>query len=102
MSFQEFSRQPFAERDPIAVIVPKSVLYAQLAALAEAAAGDQLESVSPFDVYEGQPIPEDKRSVALRLRFRDPTRALRDDEVDGFMQDVITALAREGYDIRDR
>ncbi len=101
VSFHEFSRQPFAERD-LAVVVPKSVLYAQLGALAEAAAGDHLESVSPFDVYEGKPVPEDRRSVALRLRFRDPKRALRDDEVDAFMQDVITALVREGYDIRDR
>ena len=101
VSFQEFSRQPFAERD-LAVITPKTVPYAQLGALVQTAAGERLSSVSPFDVYEGHPIPEDKRSVALRLRFRDPARALRDDEVDAYMEDVITALAREGYDIRDR
>ncbi len=101
VSFQAFSRQPFAERD-LAVVAPKTVLYAQLAALVSAAAGERLSSVSPFDVYEGQPIPEDKRSIALRLRFRDPARALRDDEVDAYMQDVITVLAREGYDIRGK
>ena len=101
VNFYEFSRQPFAERD-LAVIAPKTVLYAELAALVKAAAGKLLSSVQPFDVYEGQPIPEDKRSVALRLRFRDPVRALGNDEVDARMEDVITALAREGYDIRDR
>lgn len=101
LSFQEFSRQPFAERD-LAVVAPKSVLYAQLEALVEAAAGETLRSVSPFDVYEGKPVPNGYRSVALRLRFRDPVRALDGDEVDAFMEDVITALAGEGYDIRDR
>ncbi len=101
VSFQEFSRQPFAERD-LAVVAPKSVLYAQLEALVEAAAGETLRSVSPFDVYEGKPVPDGYRSVALRLRFRDPVRALDGDEVDAFMEDVITALAGEGYDIRDR
>ena len=101
VNFHEFSRQPFAERD-LAVITPKTVLYAELAALVKAAAGSLLSSVQPFDVYEGKPVPEDKRSVALRLRFRDPLRALEGDEVDARMEDVITALAQEGYDIRDR
>jgi phenylalanyl-tRNA synthetase beta chain len=101
VGFQEFSRQPFAERD-LAVVAPAGVSYAQLAALAQRAAGDKLVSVAPFDVYEGAPIPAGQRSVALRLRFRDDARALRDDEVDAFMENVITALAREGYDIRDR
>ena len=101
VNFHEFSRQPFAERD-LAVITPKTVLYAELAALVKAAAGSLLSSVQPFDVYEGKPVPEDQRSVALRLRFRDPLRALEGDEVDARMEDVITALAQEGYDIRDR
>ena len=101
VNFHEFSRQPFAERD-LAVITPKTVLYAELAALVKAAAGNLLSSVQPFDVYEGKPVPEDQRSVALRLRFRDPLRALEGDEVDARMEDVITALAQEGYDIRDR
>ncbi len=57
-------------------------------------------SVLPFDIYEGNPVPEGKRSVALRLRFRDVGRALRDDEVDTFMEDVITALSQKEYDIR--
>ena len=99
VSFHEFSRQPFAERD-LAVIAPKDVPYAQLESLVRGAAGDKLASVAPFDLYEGRPIPGDKRSVALRLRFRDTARALRDDEVDAFMEDVITALSHQGYAIR--
>lgn len=99
--FAEFSRQPFAERD-LAVVAPNSVLYAELAALATGAAGERLESVSPFDVYDGPPVPDGSRSVALRLRFRDPARALRDDEVERYMRDVIAAFAGRGYDIRSR
>lgn len=101
VGFAEFSRQPFAERD-LAVVAPKDVSYAQLAALATGAAGARLESVSPFDVYEGPPVPAGSRSVALRLRFRDPERALRDDEVDAYMDNVIAVFSGEGYDIRSR
>ena len=99
VNFQAFSRQPFAERD-LAVIAPKDVPYAQLEGVVRGAAGDKLESALPFDIYEGKPVPDDHRSVALRLRFRDPGRALRDEEVDTFMEDVITALSQKGYDIR--
>ena len=101
VSFQEFSRQPFAERD-LAVIAPKDVPYTQLEGVVRGAAGDRLARVAPFDIYEGSPVPVGKRSVALRLRFRDDARALCDDEVDAFMEDVITALSRNGYTIRDR
>jgi phenylalanyl-tRNA synthetase beta chain len=100
-AFRDFSRQPFAERD-LAIIAPAEVTYARLAALAREAAGEWLESVVPFDVYAGPPIPEGGRSVALRLRFRHPTRALEGDEVDSYMARLIAALAREGYSIRDR
>jgi phenylalanyl-tRNA synthetase beta chain len=101
VGFQEFSRQPFAERD-LAIIAPAVIPYSQLEALVRRAAGDKLVAAAPFDVYEGHPIPAGARSVALRLRFRDDARALRDDEVDGFMENVITALAQAGYAIRDR
>lgn len=99
--FRDFSRQPFAERD-LAVIAPVGVSYADLLALARASAGERLESLTPFDVYAGPPIPEGQRSVALRLHFRHPERALEGDEVDGFMANLMAAFAREGYSIRDR
>ncbi len=97
--FREFSRQPFAERD-LAVIAPIGVSYAALERLCAAAAGDKLESLEPFDVYQGSQVPAGSRSVALRLRFRDAARSLTDAEVDDAMANVIEALRGAGYDIR--
>ena len=101
IAFQDYARQPFAERD-LAVVAPKSVTYAALSETARAAGGERLETVTPFDIYEGAPVPAGERSVALRLRFRHPERALRDEEVDGFMRNVIAAFRGAGYTIRDR
>lgn len=97
--FREFSRQPFAERD-LAVIAPIGVGYADLERLCAAAAGDKLESLEPFDVYQGSQVPAGNRSVALRLRFRDAARSLTDAEVDDAMANVIEAVRGAGYDIR--
>lgn len=100
-SFREVVRQPHAERD-LAVVVPEALPYAELAAEVCAAAGERLERLWPFDLYAGAGIPTGHKSVALRLWFRHPERALRDAEVDGFMANVITALIGRGYAIRDR
>jgi phenylalanyl-tRNA synthetase beta chain len=101
MKFTDIVRQPHAERD-LAVIVPKDVTYASLEALVTQAAGERLESVRPFDVYQGSPIPEDKKSLALRLWFRHPERALKEDELEGFMGNIISVLTQTGYAVRDK
>lgn len=97
--FAEFSRQPFAERD-LAVIAPERITYAELAQLCSAAAGEQLESIEPFDVYRGSQLAAGTRSVALRFRFRSQERALTDEQVDTAMANVIRAVRDAGYDIR--
>ena len=97
--FDEIARQPHAERD-LAVIAPETVTYAELDALCRAAAGDRLVMLAPFDVYQGEQLPEGMRSVALRFRFRHPERALTDGEVDDVMGNIIRAVRSAGYDIR--
>lgn len=101
LRFEGIPRQQHAERD-VAVVVGAEVNYSRLEELVRGSAGELLRSVAPFDVYEGEPIPEGMRSVALRLRFRHHERPLTDDEVDGYMENVISALREQGYDIRDR
>lgn len=101
LDFRDYARQPHAERD-LAVVIPQEVTYADLEAIVTASAGERLETVWPFDVYQGPPVPEDQKSVALRLWFRHPDRALRDAEVDAYMANIITVLNDKGYAVRDK
>jgi phenylalanyl-tRNA synthetase beta chain len=93
---RELPRQPFAERD-LAVVIPESVPYLVLAETCQAAAGERLAELYPFDVYRGPQVAEGEKSVALRFRFRDRQRALTDAEVDTEMQAVMDALRARGY-----
>jgi phenylalanyl-tRNA synthetase beta chain len=95
----EIARQPYAERD-LAIVAPREVPYATLEGLVTRAAGERLVEAFPFDVYQGAPLGEEERSVALRLRWRHPSRALRDEEVDGRLAEVIDAVRAAGYEIR--
>jgi phenylalanyl-tRNA synthetase beta chain len=95
----EVPRQPYAERD-LAIVASHDVPYARLRTLVTRAAGERLVDAFPFDVYEGAPLDDDQRSVAIRLRFRHPSRALRDEEVDAWLDEVIEEVRGAGYDIR--
>jgi phenylalanyl-tRNA synthetase beta chain len=98
-SLRDLPRQPFAERD-LAVVVPQRIAYATVADLARGAAGDALETLHPFDLYQGEQVPAGQKSIALRFRFRHAERTLTDPEVDAAMTAVIAALAAAGFTLR--
>ncbi len=85
---------PAVERD-LALVVPKEMLSAEVAAVIQEAAPDTLERLWVFDVYEGENLPEGTRSIAWRLRFRDPERTLTDEEVDSAIGRITSALQEE-------
>ncbi|MEX2502301.1 MAG: phenylalanine--tRNA ligase subunit beta [Trueperaceae bacterium] len=93
-------RQPYAERD-LAILAPQEVPYAHVERTVRDAAGERLVQAFPFDVYQGAPLEEGIRSVAFRLRWRHPERALRDAEVDAWLGAVVAAVRAEGYAIRE-
>lgn len=99
-AFSDPSRAPVAWRD-LAIIAPQAVSYAELERLLTGEAGPLLESVSPFDVYAGAPIPEGQRSVAVRLNFRG-AQTLKDAEVDPIMDRLIAAVRAQGWSIREK
>ncbi len=74
------STYPVATQD-VALIVDKSVPAAEVEAALRDGAGELLEAIRLFDVYEGEQIGEGKKSLAYTLRFRAPDRTLTAEEV---------------------
>ncbi|MCG6197623.1 hypothetical protein H1215_10630, partial [Anoxybacillus sp. LAT_38] len=63
--------------------------------------GELLESLTLFDVYTGERIAADKKSVAFSLVFRHPERTLQDDEIQQVTAAVVDALkAQTGAELR--
>jgi phenylalanyl-tRNA synthetase beta chain len=69
------SSYPLATQD-VALIVDASVPAADVEAGLRAGAGDLLEDLRLFDVYEGAQVGEARKSLAYALRFRAPDRTL--------------------------
>jgi phenylalanyl-tRNA synthetase beta chain len=82
--------QPLAKED-LALVVDRSVPVAAVQTALAQGAGDLLESVRLFDVYEGPQVPEGKRSLAFALRFRAPDRTLEAGETAAARQSAIDA-----------
>lgn len=102
MRFKPFTRMPAIERD-VALIVDKKYESASIIKAIKASAGDILESVELFDVYEGSPIPMNMRSLGYKLTFRAFDRTLSSEEVDDQMRTIITALGGEYHaKLRDK
>lgn len=100
LAFTDIVRQPHNERD-LAIIVPHTVTFAELEQLCVAHGGEKLESITPFDVFaSAERLGAGLKSVAVRLQFRDGARALRDEEVDAFVANILAALHERGYEIR--
>jgi len=51
-----------------------------------------LGEVKVFDVYEGDPIPAGKKSLAYRMKFQSPSRSLTDEEVNLLFEKVLSHL----------
>jgi phenylalanyl-tRNA synthetase beta chain len=91
---------PAAEFD-LALLLPHGVLASQVERTIRAAAGDLLERLELFDLYEGAGIDADHRSVAWRLTLRHAERTLRDKEIEGRRNKILAALQQE-LNVRQR
>ena len=92
--YQPLPKFPASTRD-IAVLCDEQIPVASLQKAIEKAAGNILESVTLFDVYQGNQIPAGKKSVAYSMSLRAADRTLTDEECDRAMKKAITALESE-------
>jgi phenylalanyl-tRNA synthetase beta chain len=92
--FDDLGTYPPAEQD-LAVVVARDVAAADVVAVATRAGGKLTRSVRVFDVYEGDQIPVDKRSLALRVVMRSSERTLGEKDIAGVRSKILKALERE-------
>ena len=83
----ELSKFPEVRRD-LALLVDKSVTFSSLRDAAFAAERKLLKSVSLFDVYEGDKLPEGKKSYALSFILEDKTRTLDERTIERVMANL--------------
>ena len=79
---------PEVKRD-FALLVDKSVKFADLAKAALATEKKLLKAVNLFDVYEGKKLEEGKKSYALSFILQDTENTLKDKQIEAIMAKLL-------------
>lgn len=92
--YQEISRFPEVRRD-LALIVKAETSASDVLDCARAAAGSSLADALIFDVYEGEGVAENEKSLAIGLTFREQSRTLTDEEINLSLSQVVESLGEK-------
>ena len=94
MKFKEISKFPSIKKD-IAFVVDNKTNSLELETNIKKAAGSMLESVKPFDIYRGENLGENKKSIAYSLIFADSKRTLTEEEVANSIEKIIDVVTKK-------
>ncbi len=94
MKYKEISKFPNIKKD-LAVVVDKKVTAQEIGINIKKFAGSLLESYEVFDVYTGEGVAENKKSVAFSLTFGKQDRTLTDEEINAVMDKIIEGLEKK-------
>ena len=92
--FEPVSDQPRVQRD-LAFVVDADVPAGEMVAAAHQACDDRLRQVHIFDLYQGDNIEAGRKSLALTLTFQDPSRTLKDAQVNDLVEAVVSQLKQQ-------
>ncbi len=99
VTFTDIPRTQHVERD-LALLVDKSVKFAEIESAIRGADRRLLREVSLFDVYEGKNLPEGKKSYAVKMKLQDMEKTLNDKQIDAAMDKIINAVRNLGAELR--
>ena len=88
MSFKEIPKYPSIIKD-FAFVVDKSISAGDIIAQIKKSGGKLLTNISIFDLYTGENVLENEKSIAFKLEFMEPTRTLTDEEVMEVFNKII-------------
>ena len=92
--FAGVSDQPRMRRD-LAFVVDAGVPAGDLVAAVRDTCDERLTDVRIFDIYQGDSIGENRKSLALGLTFQDRSRTLKDQEVNDLVEAVVSQVKQQ-------
>lgn len=102
LKYKPSPKYPGISKD-MAFILDKNTTAGEVMAIIKRAGGRLLDSVSVFDVYTGENIASDKKSIAFTLNFINPERTLTDEEVmEVFNKIILEVTTKLNCELRDK
>ena len=89
VKYKQASKYPEVTKD-LAFVVKMDVESKDIESLIRKSGGRLLKDINVFDVYTGDNVAEDEKSIAYSLLFQEPTRTLTEDEVTKVFEKIIS------------
>ncbi len=97
--YKPLPKFPAVSRD-FALLCDKEIPVGDLQDIIKNAAGKLCENVELFDVYEGNQIPEGKKSVAFSVTLRSNDATLTEEQIEAASKKIIKKLEAAGATLR--
>lgn len=94
IKFAEISKYPVVKRD-LALLIDETVAFEQIHTLVKGVDKNAILDISLFDVYQGDKLPEGKKSYAISLKLQDASKTLTDAQIEKIMSKVQQNLEKE-------
>ena len=88
MTYKDIPKYPAIIKD-LAFSIDKSIYSETVEKVIKKAGGKLLNNIEVFDVYVGENISSNEKSIAYKLTFQDPSRTLTDEEVITLFNKII-------------
>ena len=92
--FTEVPKYPAVSRD-LALLLDKNVEFSEVERVARQTEKKLLKRVELFDVYEGDKLPEGKKSYAVNFILQDTEKTMGDKQIESIMNKLITNLKKQ-------
>ena len=89
--YQALNKYPTIERD-LAIVCKKDIEAKAICDVIKQTARKYLSSLEIFDVYTGENVNEDEKSLAIKLVFEDHTKTLETADVDKVIKSILNRL----------
>lgn len=100
IKFAEINKFPVVKRD-LALLINSDVAFNQIYQTVKLVDKNIITDISLFDVYEGDKLPEGKKSYAISIKLQDANKTLTDTQIEKIMSKVQSQLATEvGAELR--
>lgn len=99
IKYQGVAKFPAVTRD-ISLVMKKSILAGQVEEVIRKNGGKLLENYHLFDIYEGENVGPDEKSLAYSVRFRAKDRTLEEKDVTAVMDKILKKLETLGVALR--
>jgi len=98
--YRPISKYPATIRD-ISILVPRRIKVVDLLNIINTTGGILIRDVDLFDMYEGEELPQGKKSLAFHIIYQSETKTLKSDEVEIIQKKIIKALEEnQGWQVR--